>query len=152
MIDPSDFTTRWNARQICWSGSAESHLFCVVPYGRSARIMSTEPSGISFIRSRQSPRRREMEGTDRGVRNLLSPYATQRIWQGFGRTIFCAREIGLGRAEKLVAVEVNHVIRVLRDPDFSVPRDVMDVPSELREIEKRAHVDQVGGATFEHLV
>src|SRR5699024_3042679 len=32
----------------------ESHLFCVVPYGKSHNIISTLPSGIRFIPSKQS--------------------------------------------------------------------------------------------------
>src|SRR5699024_2936680 len=36
-------------------GITLSHLFCVVPYGKSAKIISTEPSRMSFINSKQSP-------------------------------------------------------------------------------------------------
>lgn len=32
-----------------------SHVEAVVPYGKSHRIMSIDPSGISFINSKQSP-------------------------------------------------------------------------------------------------
>src|SRR5699024_2808571 len=35
-------------------GITESHLLAVVPYGKSHKIMSTLPSGIRFIPSRQS--------------------------------------------------------------------------------------------------
>src|SRR5699024_9026608 len=37
------------------NGITESHLQAVVPYGKSASIISTDPSGISFMTSRQSP-------------------------------------------------------------------------------------------------
>src|SRR5699024_9053200 len=36
-------------------GMMSSHLHFVVPYGKSHKIISIEPSGISFIISKQSP-------------------------------------------------------------------------------------------------
>src|SRR5574344_536567 len=37
------------------NGITTSHLHCVVPYGKSQRIISILLSGISFIFSKQSP-------------------------------------------------------------------------------------------------
>lgn len=37
------------------NGITESHLHCVVPYGKSHKIISIDLSGMSFINSRQSP-------------------------------------------------------------------------------------------------
>src|SRR5437660_12315243 len=54
-----------------------------------------------------------------------------------------------GRPKELVAVEVDHVVRVLGNPDFRLPRDVVDVPPELFEIREGRDVDALGRARLE---
>jgi len=54
-IAASGFASLRYASQSGPNGMTASHLQAAVPYGRSARIMATEPEGISFMRSRQSP-------------------------------------------------------------------------------------------------
>src|SRR5699024_3667987 len=54
-IAPLSLITRSYCSQSGSKGIIVSHLQAVVPYGKSAKIMSTLPSGMSFINSKQSP-------------------------------------------------------------------------------------------------
>src|SRR5699024_4366411 len=54
-IAPLSLITRSYCSHNKSNGIIVSHLHAVVPYGKSASIISTEPSGISFINSKQSP-------------------------------------------------------------------------------------------------
>src|SRR5699024_8198335 len=54
-IAPLSLITRSYCSHKGSKGIIVSHLHAVVPYGKSAKIISTEPSGISFINSKQSP-------------------------------------------------------------------------------------------------
>src|SRR5699024_4904366 len=54
-IAPLSLITRSYCSHKGSNGIIVSHLHAVVPYGKSAKIISTEPSGISFINSKQSP-------------------------------------------------------------------------------------------------
>jgi hypothetical protein len=54
-IAPFFFVMRFSCSHIGSNGIMLSHLQAVVPYGGSVKTMSTEPSGMPFIISRQSP-------------------------------------------------------------------------------------------------
>src|SRR5699024_1139493 len=54
-IAPLSFITRSYSAHNGSNGMIVSHLQAVVPYGKSHNIISIEPSGISFIISKQSP-------------------------------------------------------------------------------------------------
>src|SRR5574344_681323 len=54
-IAPLSFIIRLYCAQSGSNGITVSHLRSVVPYGGSVSTKSTEPSGISFISSKQSP-------------------------------------------------------------------------------------------------
>src|SRR5699024_12045414 len=53
-IAPLVFITRLYSTHSGSSGITVSHLASVVPYGKSHKIISTLPSGIRFMPSRQS--------------------------------------------------------------------------------------------------
>src|SRR5258706_8572282 len=52
--------------------------------------------------------------------------------------------LDLGRPENLTAFVMDHVFRVVRDPDLRFPSDVRDVLLEFLEIRKRGYVDAGG--------
>ena len=54
-IAPFCLIMRFNCSHIGSNGITLSHLQAVVPYGGSVSTKSTEPSGMFFINSRQSP-------------------------------------------------------------------------------------------------
>src|SRR5699024_5562194 len=54
-IAPFGLITRSYCSHNGSNGIIESHLHAVVPYGKSASIISTEPSGIRFMTSKHSP-------------------------------------------------------------------------------------------------
>src|SRR5690606_6764955 len=76
------------------------------PYGRSQRIISTLPSGISFIRSRQSPCIRLI--------NLSSPYnETYSASDTRCRYILHCHDMKIGRAQSELQSRENLVCRLL---------------------------------------
>src|SRR6266550_1803766 len=52
--------------------------------------------------------------------------------------------------EKTVTVEVDHVIGHFGNPDFSFPRDGLEVFSELSEIRKGRYIDSSGPTLAKH--
>jgi hypothetical protein len=56
------------------------------------------------------------------------------------------------RTQKLVTVEVDHVVGILSDPDFGFPSDVIDVSLELFEIGEGRNVNSFRGAPTQLLL